>query len=230
MNQQTLILVVRGIALLLVLIIIWTIWRLLKKEHDEYHTHVHYRRVLPNNTSSNEEHWDIQMTKPLNKGFFGQTIDATSFDIRHAPHIDLPLIIMARHGQHFSGEDIASLVRTFGLQRSPVGTYELINVNGIDILFSMLNLHAPGTFAENLEKMESIDGIILVMQLPNGTHALKSFETFSAMVNDMCDHIHGRLCDFERRPMGSKELLLYRRAAENFQNEFNSWLAQHQHE
>lgn len=233
MSQETLILVVRAIAIVLVLLIIWTIWRILQKtRHDDDSDHPRHRHSaldkgapLPPNEYDD---WDIQGTKPLNKGFFGKHTPPAVPDLENAPQIDLPLAIMARHGQHFTGEDIASLINTFGLQRSPVGTYELINENGRDILFSMLNIHAPGTFPNILSDMMPIDGILLVMQLPNGSHALKSFETFSAMGNEMCEHIDGRLCDFERRPIGPKELMLYRKAAENFQTEFNDWLAKQQ--
>lgn len=169
-----------------------------------------------------------QKTSRLNPGFFGKTALPTADSLPDAPTIDLPLSIMARIGQHFSGDDIAALVKTFGLQRSPSGVYELLNENGRDILFSMLNIHSPGIFAQDLEHMAPIDGVMLVLQLPNCGDAVKDWENFLAISKDMAELCGGRLCDFERRQVTAKDLLTYRHAAEKFQRDYEQWLAAHQ--
>lgn len=170
-----------------------------------------------------------QKTSRLNPGFFGKTTEPPRAEnLPDIPSIDLPLSIMARFGQHFSGDDISALVKTFGLQRSPHGVYELLNENGRDVLFSMLNIHHPGVFAQDLEHMAPIDGLMLVLQLPNCGDAIKDWENFLAIAKDMAEFCGGRLCDFERRQVSAKDLLIYRHAAEKFQRDYEQWLAQHQ--
>lgn len=170
-----------------------------------------------------------QKTSRLNPGFFGKSAPPPSADsLPDAPVLDLPLAIMARMGQHFSGDDVAALVQTFGLQASPNGVYELLNENGRDVLFTMLNIHHPGVFARDLEHMAPIDGVLLVLQLPNCGDGVKDWENFLAIAKDMADICNGRLCDHERRQLMPKDLLAYRAAVEKFQREYEQWLAHHQ--
>lgn len=170
-----------------------------------------------------------QKTSRLNPSFFGKNNLPLAADrLPDAPILDLPLCIMARPGFHFSGADVAELVRSFGLQRSPNGVYELINENGRDILFSMLNIHQPGVFAQDLTQMPPINGVMLVLQLPNCGDAVKDWENFLAIVKDMADICGGRLCNYERRQISAKDLLIYRQAAEKYQLTYEHWLAQNQ--
>ncbi|SUO95463.1 cell division protein ZipA C-terminal FtsZ-binding domain-containing protein [Suttonella ornithocola] len=225
MTQEMLIIIVRIIAIILILIIAWTIIRIIQRTHlkqEKKSTQIH-------NDHSSLDESQIQKTSRLNPGFFGKNLSIPSAEeLPNAPQADLPIAIMARYGCYFSGEDIQNLVKTFGLQRAPSGVFEMVNKNGRDILFTVLNIHQPGIFAENLDEMDAIEGILLVLQLPNGDDAVESYETFSAISKEMAELLDGRLCDFRRRPMGPKDLMQYRKAAEDFQIQFDEWLATHQ--
>lgn len=166
-----------------------------------------------------------QKTTRLNPSFFGGSKKnaAKRETPGDEPVMNLPLTIMARHGKTFSGRDIERLVRTFALTRSPGNTFELIAENGRDVFFTMLNVHKPGTFPADLAEMNDIEGVMMIMQLPVGDDPLKSFETFLAMAAEMTEAVNGRLCDFSRVPMSDKDLLKYRKAAEQFEEEYQAW-------
>lgn len=166
-----------------------------------------------------------QKTARLNPSFFGggKKAPAKPAIKSDGPSMNLPLTIMARHGKTFDGRDVERLVRTFALTRSPGNTFELIAENGRDVFFTMLNVHKPGTFPTNLAEMDDIEGVMMIMQLPVGDDPLKSFETFLAMAAEMTEAVNGRLCDFSRVPMSDKDLLKYRKAAEQFEEEYQAW-------
>lgn len=140
------------------------------------------------------------------------------------PSMTLPYTIMARFGRHLSGRDVATLVKTFGLQRAPSGAYELIGEDGVEVVFTMLNVRKPGVFPEDLQTLETLEGLMLIMQLPVGDDAVKSWETFTAMAHEMTETVDGRLCDHARRPIGDADLEKYRQAAEQFDQEHQAWL------
>lgn len=169
-----------------------------------------------------------QKTARLNPSFFGGGKKAAAKPAPKTgdePVMNLPLTIMARHGKTFDGRDVERLVRTFGLTRSPGNTFELIAENGRDVFFTLLNVHKPGTFPENLAGMNDIEGVMMIMQLPVGDDPLKSLETYLAMAAEMTEAVNGRLCDFSRVPMSDKDLLKYRKAAEQFEEEHQAWRA-----
>lgn len=168
-----------------------------------------------------------QKTARLNPSFFGGKKSAAKSAAKSGdePVMNLPLTIMARHGKSFNGRDVERLVRTFGLIRSPGNTFELIAENGRDVFFTLLNVHKPGTFPENLAEMNDIEGVMMIMQLPVGDDPLKSLETYLAMAAEMTEAVNGRLCDFSRVPMSDKDLLKYRKAAEQFEEEQQAWRA-----
>ncbi len=147
-----------------------------------------------------------------------------------APSADLPLTIMAPSGCSFGSEEIDDLLRTFGLRLSSAGEYELRNENGRDILFTMRAVHRRGAFLAASEEGRTIDGLLLVMQLPSGEDAVKSYETFSALAREMTEACGGRLCDFLQRPMERKNLMQYHAAARQFQHEYDAWLLRRQEE
>lgn len=170
-----------------------------------------------------------QQTSRLSPSFFSRLSPQSHAKKRSdMPSIDLPLSIMARIGQHFTGDDINAFIKTYGFQRSPHNVYELLNENGLDILFSMLNIHAPGIFAQDIEHMAPIDGVLLVLRLPNYGDAVKNWDNFLAIATDMVKRCGGRLCDYECRPVSAKDLQMYRHAAEDFQKEYEQWLVQQQ--
>lgn len=167
-------------------------------------------------------------TSRLNPSFFGgieEGSEAKSAPLADYPTMNLPLSIMPRQGKHFTGKGLVVLFQTFGLQRSPNHAFELLTHEGDEILFSVLNIRKPGIFPEALEEVDKIEGLLLVMQLPVGQDALVSWETYVAMAAEMADSVDGRLCDYQRVPMGDKDLLNYRAAAESFENDYNAWLA-----
>lgn len=169
-----------------------------------------------------------QKNSRLNPSFFGggkkAAQKAAAPEAAHdAPRMTLPLTIMARHGKSFNGADIDRLVRTFGLRRSRNHFFELIAGNGREVFFTLLNVHKPGTFPEDLSELQAIDGVMMVMRLPVGSDAVKSVETFLAMATDMTEAMNGRLCDYSRVPMSDKDLLNYRSAAEQFEEEYQAW-------
>lgn len=168
-----------------------------------------------------------QKTSRLNPGFFGggkkSAQKQASAPAGDEPSMTLPITIMARSGRSFNGADIDRLVRTFGLLRSPAHVFELIDGNGRDIFFTLLNIHTPGTFPEDLGNLRAIDGVMMIMQLPVGSDALKSVETFLAMATEMAESVNGRLCDYRRVPLADKDLLKYRAAAEQFEEEYQAW-------
>lgn len=172
-----------------------------------------------------EQH--AQKTSRLNPSFFGGKKSSSKQSLqenhRDEPTMTLPVSIMARHGRTFSGADIDRLVRTFGLERSPAHVFELIADNGRDVFFTLLNVHKPGTFPEDLGRLRAIDGVMMIMRLPVGGDAVKSVETFLAMASEMAEAVNGRLCDFARVPMNDKDLLNYRAAAEQFEEEHQAW-------
>ena len=147
-----------------------------------------------------------------------------------APSADLPLTIMAPSGCFFGSEEIDDLLCTFGLRLSSAGEYELRNENGRDVLFTMRAVHRRGAFLAASEEGRTIDGLLLVMQLPSGQDAVKSYETFSALAREMAEACGGRLCDFLQRPMERKNLMQYHAAARQFQHEYDAWLLRRQDE
>lgn len=170
-----------------------------------------------------------QQTSRLSPNFFEKFIPNTHTEaLSPMPTMDLSLSIMARVGHHFTGDDISALIKTYGFQRASSQIYELLNENGADVLFSMLNIHHPGIVAQELEQMPPIDGVLLVLQLPNYGDAVKNWDNFLAIATAMAEQCAGRLCDDERRPVSAKDLLKYRHAAEIFQKQYEQWLAQHQ--
>lgn len=167
-----------------------------------------------------------QKTSRLSPTFFAGKKEAKNTAPKEAPPtMNLPLTIMARHGKSFSGRDVEKLVRTFGLKRSPNHTFELIAGNGRDVFFTLLNIHKPGFFPAKLEELDAIEGVMMIMQLPVGNDAQKSLETFLAMASEMSESVNGRLCDYARVPMSDKDMLNYRKAAEQFDEEFQAWRA-----
>lgn len=214
MNQETLVLLVRAVALVLVGVIVWLVIRMLRRARrtDDWEHPRNRPSVLDGKGDAqpaevdpyDSESIEVRKTSRLNPGFFGKPLQEETPPLPEELKMDLPLSVMARFGQSFTGEDVEMLVKTFGLQRSPAGIYELLNEGGKDVLFSMLNVHKPGTFPEDLQEISAIDGVLLVMQLPNGHDAVKSYETFSALAKEMAETSDGRLCDFQRRPLGPK--------------------------
>lgn len=232
MSEANIVWIVRGIVGLVVLVLLYYAWRMLQGSKVDVDNPRRRPSALDRDTplppsemgEFDAEGAEISKPNKLNPEYFSKSLAVEPLDRSDAPHIDLPLAIMARYGQTLSGEKIDNLVHTFGLRRSPAGVYELIGENGRDVLFSMLNVHKPGTFAENLAEMAPIDGVFLVLQLPNSHDAVKDFETFSAIASEMSDACDGRLCDFNRRPVGESELMKYRQAAEDFQKDYDAWL------
>lgn len=185
-----------------------------------------------------------QRTAQLNPSFFGDDSGAASVDTprkkskksasvipetkkaNSAPSTVLPYTIMARYGRHLTGRDVANLVQTYGLQRAPSGAYELIGEDGEEVVFTMINVRKPGVFPEDLEKLDKLEGLMLIMQLPVGDDAVKSWETFTAMAHEMTETVDARLCDHSRRPIGDADLQRYCQAAEQFEREYQAWRQQ----
>ncbi|UJF24779.1 cell division protein ZipA C-terminal FtsZ-binding domain-containing protein [Suttonella sp. R2A3] len=142
------------------------------------------------------------------------------------PSMTLPYTVMARFGKHFTGKAIADMVKTFGLTRSPNDAFELIGEDGSEVVFSVLNVRKPGVFPKDLSSLSQVDGLMLVMQLPVGDDAVKSWEMFTAMAHEISEMLDGRLCDHTRRPIGDQDLLKYRKAAEQFDAQYTQWLQQ----
>lgn len=240
MSREILIIGLRVFAFLLVLLIVWRALLLLrtlliKDQHVNRNKH----------RSGTSKNAPLSSASSRNRASGAKTPDKTSRrargflarrrprvtpddDLPNAPSADLPLVIMARFGGSFSAGDIENLVNTFGLRRSPAGVYELLNENGRDLLFTMSDIDGSGTFPEVWEEKYKINGLLFVMHLPNGHDAVKSCETFSALIREMTETCDGRLCDFRRRPMENKGLMAYRAAAEQFQHEYDAWLAHFQ--
>lgn len=233
-----------GIVLVVLAVVAGVSWYLLRKRRGDDDLELHPRHrgsaldkgsPLPPGELQEFDAEGVEMTEisapqktsRLNPSFFGgkkaAQKQATSAPVSDEPTMTLPLTIMARHGRSFNGADIDRLVRTFGLLRSPTNTFELIAGNGRDVFFTLINIHKPGTFPEDLAQLQAIEGMMMIMQLPVGSDALKSVETFLAMATEMAESVNGRLCDFSRVPMSDKDLLNYRAAAEQFEEEHQAW-------
>lgn len=237
MSREILIIGVRVFAFLLVLLIIWRALLLLRavlvkdQRSDRNNNRSFTGKNVPLSSDSSRDRaagaGNPDKTSRRALGFLARRRAgvASDDDMPDAPSADLPLVIMARFGHSFSAEDIEYLVNTFGLRRSPAGVYQLLNENGRDLLFTMSDLDGSGTFPEVWEERYKINGLLFVMHLPNGHDAVKSCETFSALIREMVETCDGRLCDFRRRPMEKKGLMAYRAAAEQFQYEYDTWLA-----
>lgn len=253
MNEDALILTVRIVAILIVVLIVALIafgmWRNRQRELLESGDPRARRSALDTKTPLDPDSSDDflngnvevrQQTAQLNPSFFGDdsvgTVSAKRKNTKQAhkqrnvprstteaPSSVLPYTIMARFGRHLTGKDVANLVRTFGLQRAPSGAYELIGADGEEVVFTMLNVRKPGVFPEDLNQLEKIEGLMLIMQLPVGDDAVESWETFTAMAYEMTEAVDARLCDHARRPIGDADLLKYRQAAEQFEQEYQAW-------
>ena len=253
MNEDALILTVRIVAILIVVLIVGLIafgmWRNRQRELLDSGDPRARRSALdakePLDPDSRDDFVNgnveiRQQTAQLNPSFFGDdsagTVPAQRKNVRQntkqknvqksaheAPSTVLPYTIMARFGRHLTGKDVANLVRTFGLQRAPSGAYELIGVDGEEVVFTMLNVRKPGVFPEDLNQLDKIEGLMLIMQLPVGDDAVESWETFTAMAHEMTEAVDARLCDHARRPIGDADLLKYRQAAEQFEQEYQAW-------
>lgn len=247
MDENMTMTVTRIVIVLVVLaVVIGLSWMLLRKRRGDDELELHPRRrgsaldrgaPLP---PSELQDFDVQgvelinrtpesaaaqKTSRLSPTFFGggKKPAKTTSPREQEPTMNLPLTIMARYGKTFSGKDVDKLVRTFGLVRSPHNTFELIDGNAV--FFTLLNVHKPGTFPPRLEDIQAIEGMMMIMQLPVGNDAQKSLETFLAMAAEMTEEVNGRLCDFERVPMSDKDLLKYRKAAEQFEEQHQAWRA-----
>ncbi|MBV7435074.1 cell division protein ZipA C-terminal FtsZ-binding domain-containing protein [Cardiobacteriaceae bacterium TAE3-ERU3] len=253
MNEDALILTVRIVAILIVVLIVGLIafgmWRNRQRELLDSGDPRARRSALdaktPLDPDSNDDFLNgnvevRQQTAQLNPSFFGDdsagTVPAqrkstkqaskqksTPRSVNEAPSSVLPYTIMARFGRHLTGKDVANLVRTFGLQRAPSGAYELIGADGEEVMFTMLNVRKPGIFPDDLNQLDKIEGLMLIMQLPVGDDAVESWETFTAMAHEMTEAVDARLCDHARRPIGDADLLKYRQAAEQFEQEYQAW-------
>lgn len=237
MNREILLLGVRVGAFFLVALIVWLALAVLRGllAKDDRGDRKNHRSVtgekvpLPPGASRDCAPGAGTLRKTVKRvsGFFAgrQAASPCDHDVPDAPGADLPLTIMARFGRSFSAGDIDDLVKTFGLRRSPVDGYELLNENGRDVLFTLRAVDRRGRFPEVRQEGDTIDGLLLVMRLPNGHDAVKSCETFSALAKEMAEACDGRLCDFIGRPMENKGLIAYRAAAGQFQQEYDTWLA-----
>lgn len=246
MNEELLIQTVRIVAIILIILIIaliaLSIWRNRQRAMRDS-DHPRYRRSAIDRDAPLEPdskdafvngNVDIsQNTAQLNPSFFGSNDEAEP-SVRHhskdkhsdAPTAMLPYTIMARFGRHLSGKDVANLVHTFGLQRAPSGAYELIGEDGEEVVFTMLNVRKPGVFPTDLNSLDKLEGLMLIMQLPVGDDAVKSWETFTAIVHEMTEAVDARLCDYARRPIGDVDLIKYRQAAEQFEQDYQTWRQQ----
>ena len=253
MNEDALILTVRIVAILIVVLIVGLIafgmWRNRQRElldsGDPRARRSALDKKVPLDPDSSDDFVNgnvelRQQTAQLNPSFFGDD-NADAISAQHKkgklsvkqkntvknpyaePSTVLPYTIMARFGRHLTGKDVAKLVRTFGLQRAPSGAYELIGEDGSEVVFTMLNVRKPGIFPEDLDQLDKLEGLMLIMQLPVGDDAVESWETFTAMAHEMTEAIDARLCDHARRPIGDADLLKYRQAAEQFEQEYQAW-------
>lgn len=253
MNEDALILTVRIVAILVVILIVGLIafgmWRNRRRELLDSGDPRARRSVLdkkePLDPDSSDDfvNGNVELRQPtaqLNPSFFGDdsagAVPAQRKSVKQGakqknaqkssnsePSAVLPYSIMARFGRHLTGKDVANLVRTFGLKRAPSGAYELIGEDGEEVVFTMLNVRKPGVFPKDLNQLDKIEGLMLIMQLPVGDDAVESWETFTAMAHEMTETVDARLCDHARRPIGDADLLKYRQAAEQFEQEYQAW-------
>ncbi len=247
MNQDTMLLLVRGIGWMIAIMLVWIAFRLIirqmiaKGTDDPAEPHPKARGSaldkgvpLPPDSLTEFDRDGVSIkhrTSRLNPRFFGGiSKENKSLSLKKTSHQDnsptmnLPLTIMARHGKFFTGSEIDNLFKTFGLKRSPNNAYELIAEKG-EILFTVLNVRKPGVFPKDFSTLNKIEGLLLILQLPVGEEPQKSLETFLAMAAEMSDSMDGRLCDYARCPMGEKDIINYRRAADVFERDYNEWLA-----
>lgn len=236
MTETELITIVRLIGFFIVAFILWWAYKLYRSrtQHFDNPAHPYHRRSALNGGDSDHEYGDFEhdsvemyRTSRLNPGLFGKSsIPPSAKELPNIPQIHLPLTIYPKIGQQFTGKNIAELISNFGLQRCENGTYVLMRTR--QILMTMLNLQKPGTFPETLEEMSDTKGIMLVLQLPHSQDAVEDYETFYAVANEMTIACGGRLCTHEGITMQSKERQRYLMAAQEFQAEYDNWLATHQ--
>ena len=162
----------------------------------------------------------------LNPGIFGGSTNSAPPKPRSKPpELIVPLTIMAPNNRPFSGKTIARLVQAFGLQYSPNQTYELIGAGGLEIFCTMLDVHRPGIFPQNLDNAEhNYEGLMLVLQLPVSQEPVKDWETFSALAHEMAEHCDGCLSDHKRRPLEERSLARYRKNIEAYETQYQNWL------
>lgn len=220
MTETLLLTIIRIIGYMLVVLILWWAYKIYK-----YVQHATIQKAID---MSGEMPTNVLQTERLNPGLFSKNaMPPSAQDLPNQPFCHLPLNILPQHTSTFTGMTIANLISTFGLVRCDNGTYALMREQG-KVLFTMLNLQKPGTFPDTLESLENIKGIMLVLELPNGKDCCEDYETFYAIANEMSITCNGRLCTHDNHAMNDKNRNLYRNAVQEFQQEYNEWLAQYQ--
>lgn len=216
------VLLVRIIAIILVLIIIiiaFLVAARVVKQHQE--------EILALQAQNPEDKPVKHKTGKLNPGFLGKKNIRQPQSSQQMPEHIMAVTLMPHYNHRFSGAELAKLVSTFGLQYSPNQVYELIGEGGRDILCTMLNIRAPGILPAPKDlpgDTTQYDGLILILQLPVGNKPLKDWETFLALINEMKEVSHARICDHNRRTVSENDFRRYREEVAEFEKQYYQWL------
>jgi len=187
-------------------------------------------------TASRQGHLDIAMDRELDR--LGATVaaargaPAAQTPARPAPGRrprDLPverivtLYLVARHGGHFRGSDIAVAAEKAGLKFGDMHIFHRLVDGRPDAgpIFSMANMVKPGYFDMNRIGELTTPGLTFFITLPGPLSALDAWDTLLPAAQRIAELLDGNLLDEDRNALGHQRIAVLR-------DELRAWDRRHE--
>ncbi|MGD9889204.1 MAG: cell division protein ZipA C-terminal FtsZ-binding domain-containing protein [Halothiobacillaceae bacterium] len=117
----------------------------------------------------------------------------------------IPLYLVARQPSGFAGHTLLSLFAQHGFEFGEMSVYHYTDAHG-EVLFSLMNGVAPGTFDPNTLPAQSTPALALFLRLPIARQPNLVLEQFLELAYHMANALDARILDEQREELSPESV------------------------